>query len=55
MRVMLSVSWQGKRRKLTYEDAETLLQASSTELAKGLRDRRVLTLQGKTISMRSVA
>lgn len=38
---------QAKRRRFTYEDARMTLQASDLELAKGLRDRRILILEGK--------
>lgn len=44
---------QTKKRKFTYDDAEDMLQASSTELARGLRDRRVLTIQGLFLSLPS--
>ncbi|KAJ3537045.1 hypothetical protein NM688_g6747 [Phlebia brevispora] len=36
-----------KRRKLTYEDARAMLQASDVELENGLKTRRVLTLRGE--------
>ncbi|RPD63626.1 hypothetical protein L227DRAFT_591615 [Lentinus tigrinus ALCF2SS1-6] len=36
-----------KRQKFTYEDAQGAIQASDAELDKGLRDRRVLILNGE--------
>lgn len=35
-----------QRRKLTYDDARSMLQASELELALGLRDRHILILDG---------
>ncbi|RDX45608.1 hypothetical protein OH76DRAFT_1387628 [Lentinus brumalis] len=36
-----------KRQKFTYEDARSTIQASDAELDKGLRDRRILILDGE--------
>ncbi|GJE95859.1 sister chromatid cohesion protein Dcc1 [Phanerochaete sordida] len=36
-----------KRRRFTYEDARDMLQASDLELARGLRERRILLLNGE--------
>ncbi|TFK82179.1 hypothetical protein K466DRAFT_603889 [Polyporus arcularius HHB13444] len=36
-----------KRQKFTYEDARSTIQASHAELDKGLRDRRILILNGE--------
>ena len=38
---------QEKRPKFTYEDARSIIQASDAELDKGLRERRVLILNGQ--------
>ena len=37
---------QRRRPKLTLDDARRMIQASDAELDKGLRDRRVLILDG---------
>lgn len=36
--------------RITYEDARSMIQASDAELEKGLRDRRVLILNGTTLT-----
>ncbi len=36
-----------KRPKFTYEDAREILQASDNELSRGLKEKRVLTLNGE--------
>lgn len=35
-----------QRKKLTYDDARSMLQASELELARGLKDRHILILDG---------
>ena len=37
---------QKKQQRFTYHDARAAIQASDAELDKGLRDRRVLILNG---------
>lgn len=41
--------WKAKRRRFTYDDAKETLQSSDVELAKGLKDRRVLILEGLSL------
>ena len=45
--LVVLISFQKKHRRLTYHDARDMLQASDLEIARGLRDKRILILDGE--------